>query len=255
MNQKNRLFRLVFLSVIAAALGFMLIGISLGLAEEGATQLDNDPDDEDIETYCEDDTLPPGQINPLDEDEDGDFDSLFVGVGEFGEINGFGELDGDGAEAELFVSDPTTSVDQIRSADADGDGDAEVIWLGTKGLDLNGNGTIDPDEHGVVVTLVDIDGDGNLEILVADHTRKLSEFSVKDFDINKRTADPREAIWVGLLNESLSGRAGAIEEISDIDSDGDTEIMIVNIQTDSGAPSFGQSIDVDDDGDADIIIQ
>lgn len=256
MIQNGFLFRIILVSCIVGVLGLSFIGNTIAYANGGTANLDNDVSNGDLETYCEDETLAPGQVQATDEDGDGDFESLVIGVGSHGKILGLSDIDGDEIDLEIAVSDPTNPVGEILSHDADGDGDLEVLWVGTKGSDLDGDGTIEPEENGAVVAFLDIDGDDDFEVLVTDFTKELGEFQLEGFGINSDRADSHEILWIGILNDTLSGRAGAIEDISDIDGDGDHEILIKDIRTNpGGAPNFGLSIDVDNDGDADIIIQ
>ncbi len=208
----------------------------------GEAQLDNDLSEMDLEIYCVTSDLDPGQIRIRDQDEDGDFDLLVLGVKGGGTLFGFWEFDGQ-PEAELVVSDPTLEVGRVRNVDADSDGDPEVLWIGTQGRDLNGDGRLEPQENGEIVGFADVDGDGLLEIIVMDKARSLGEFLADSFGSYR-------VIWVGVLNAEATAAIGAFRGLNDIDSDGDDEILLEDLSRRPGEVF----IDLDDDGDPDLII-
>lgn len=218
----------------------------------GEAPLDNDPEDA-RETYQSREDLAPGQIEVLNEDGDG-FEGLEFGVQGGGALFGWRDLDGDEREAELVASDPTLSADAVRLADADGDGDAEVIWVGTRGADFDGSGEVIVEESGRILGLIDIDGDGNTEIIAQDTSRVLGEFHRDGFGINRSEDDSFEILWVGILGENGRGRAATFLGFGDVNDDGESEVELQDIRT-SGFGPFDQFIDVDDDGDADIVVR
>jgi hypothetical protein len=236
-------------------LSLWLAGFILGTAlqEEdpncGTAQLDND--EQDLEIYCADPTMEPGTIRVIDEDRDGDFDRIFVGTKGGGSIFGFDVFDGRAGEVELVVSDPTLPSGRVRSADADSDDDVEVIWVGVQGLDLNGNGQVDPEEIGLIAGFADIDGNGDLEIIVADKARSLGDYFVGGFGFRLPGSDPREVLWVGLLNETQRTTVGSIVSMVNVDGDDDDEVLAQDLRRSPGE----MFLDVDGDGDIDILIQ
>lgn len=239
-------------SILLVTIG--LIGILAWAAPpSGEAPLDNDPDDE-RETYEAREDLEPGQIESDAERGDDDFSRLAFGVAGGAEFFGWTDLDGDDREAELVVSDPTLASDDVRLADADGDNDAEVIWVGTQGADIDNSGEVILEEAGAIVGMIDLDSDGNTEIIVQDTSRVIGEFHADSFGINRATDDPREVVWVGILGQNNRGRAATVIGFADLDDDGESEVELKDIRT-SGSPPFDQYIDVDGDGDGDIVIR
>lgn len=240
-----------------------LLGISMLLALTatgrvpepfGEADVDNDP--EELEVVLSEEELPAGRHQAEDEDEDGDFDRLIVGVGGGARLLGWRDFDGLSPEVEVFVSDPTRPTGTLKQTDVDGDGDAEILWVGVQGRDLDGNGALDPEENGLVVGSGDIDGDGTPEIVALDRTRRLGEYLLRGFGINRSQSDPHEVLWVGVLDDRERSTIAAIEAILDQDQDGDEEVLVRDLRAAAGEPlGFGlRVIDVDGDGDGDIWI-
>ncbi len=232
--------------MVAAAIGYALAGIGTALddVECNETQLDNDLDEADIETYCQDPALNPGETTVTGIEGKGDFDKLTVGTRGGGSLFGWAEFDGR-PEMELVISDPTLRSARVRSADADGDDDVEAIWIGVQGLDLDNDGNVDPEELGLIAGFADIEGDGDWEIVVQDKARARGDYFAGRFGFDREDTDPLEVLWVGVLSETRRS-TGAIVAMLDLDSDGDDEILI--------EPGKEDYIDVDHDGDPDIII-
>lgn len=238
--------------IMLLSLGLM---VSLGAAAplSGKAPLDNDPDDE-AETYRGIADLDPGQSRTESDDGGNGFAALEFGIRGGGSVFGWTDLDGDPREVELVVSDPTLSADDVRQADADDDNDPEVVWVGTQGSDVDGDGQVIREEAGSIVGMIDIDGDGNTEIVVQDTTRALGDFHQDSFGINGAEDDPREVIWIGILGENGRGRAATVIGFGDVNDDGESEVELQDNRT-SGSPPFDQFIDVDSDGDGDIVIR
>ena len=238
--------------VVVLALG--LLG-ALGAAAplSGEAPLDNTPED-GREAYQGRQDLDPGQIETDAESGDDDFDRVDFGVRGGGTLFGWTDLDGDDRESELIVRDPTLSPDDVRFADAENDGDPEVVWIGTAGSDVDGNGTVILEEAGAIVALIDVDGDDRPEIIVEDTSRVIGDFHADGFNINRSVEDDLEVLWVGVLGEGGRGRAAKIVSFGDVNNDGESEVELQDIRT-SGSPPFDQFIDVDGDGDADIVLR
>lgn len=242
-------------SVMWTLLVIGLLGLILGVSQDqeeaecGQAGLDNDLQD-DLEVYCADPTMESGAVGTVDEDADGDFDRIFVGTKGGGRIFGWADFDGRPEEDELVISDPTLVSGSIRSVDADSDGDTEVIWVGVQGLDMDRDGTIEPEENGLIAGFADIDGDEDLEIVVADTSRALGDYLAAAFGLDKEKADGFEVVWVGLLNNNQRTRAGSIVALFDDDSDGDDEVLVQDFRR----KTQQDYIDIDNDDDPDIII-
>ncbi|MBI1730777.1 hypothetical protein HY229_03380 [Candidatus Acetothermia bacterium] len=238
---------------------FISLGAIFGFAQDENNNMANlDNDAKDLESYSEDRSLPAGQIVVDGLNSAKHFDAIHVGVAGGGMIFGWADLDGDNTEVELVVSDPTLESGKIRTADADGDGDPEVIWVGTKGADMDGDGKVTPEESGAVVGIVDVIGDGEPEIIILDNSLTLGSYTAAGFDLKPKKKNPGiEVVWIGTLNENGRSRAAALDDIADLESDGDDEIILRDISTsDSSGQSFGiQAFDIDHDKDDDIVIR
>ncbi len=246
--------RSILHGTLSCLLTFGLV-VSLGVAAplSGSAPLDNDPDDEP-ETYQGIEDLDPGDSRTESDDGGNGFAVLEFGIRGGGSVFGWTDLDGDPREVELVVSDPTLAADDVRQADADDDDDPEVVWVGTQGSDVDGDGQVIREEAGSVAGMIDIDGDGNTEIIVQDTTRPLGEFHADAFGINRAEDDPREVLWVGILGENGRGRAASVLSFADVNDDGESEVVLQDNRT-SGSPAFDQFIDIDGDGDGDIVIR
>lgn len=243
-------FRWMWVCVIVA-----LWVAGAALAKDGQAGLDNDSSQSDLETYSEDETLPAGVLEARDLDGDGDFDALRVGTMGGGNIFGWAEFDGH-PESELVVSAPTVAAGTVVQADADGDGDIEVIWVGTQGTDWNQDGTVALEESGWVAAVADFDGDGDVEILAVDTTQPLGQVQIQAFGWDANAQDPLDVLWVGMANDTLSGFAGTLESLDNLDGDADIEITLKDTRLRGNAtPRLPQVLDIDDDGDPDVVIE
>jgi len=238
----------VWTAVVGIGLAVVLVTAA---PSSGTAPLDNNPDEE--ETYRATSDLDPGEIQTEDDDGGEGFDTLEFGIRGGGALFAWTELDGDERESELVVSDPTLSADDVRQADADDDNDPEVVWVGTEGGDIDGDGDVIPVEAGSIVATIDVDGDGTTEVIVEDTSRILGEYHTDSFGINS-TDDPREVLWVGILGEGGRGRAATVMGFGDVNDDGEGEVELQDNRT-ASSPPFDQFIDVDGDGDGDIVIR
>ena len=238
--------------VLAAILSIFILS-NFALAETGEANLDNDDSEGDIELYCEDPSLAPGQVTTEDRDDDGDFDIINIGTSGGGVI--FGQIEIDGAnDIEIIVADPTLETGEILRADADNDGDPEVIWVGTAGADFDGDEEREVEESGAIVAIFDIDDSGDNEVIIADTSRQIGDFNAASFNIGGN--DAVEFVWIGILTENERSRGATFQEIRDFDGDGEKEIIFEDIRVIQTEPSFGGIfIDVDGDGDDDVIIE
>lgn len=240
--------------------GIWIAVVGLGLAavlvtaapSSGTAPLDNNPDEK--ETYRATTDLDPGEIRTEDDESGVGFDALDFGIPGGGTLFAWTDLDGDGRESELVVSDPTLSADDVRQADADGDNDPEVVWVGTEGSDIDGDGDVIPAEAGSIVATLDVDGDGTTEIIVEDTSRVLGEYHADSFGISGTGNDPREVLWVGILADNGRGRAASVKGFGDVNDDGESEVELEDIRTSTSA-RFDQFIDIDGDEDADIVVR
>ena len=239
-------------TILLAVLGIFVLS-SFALAESGEANLDNDDSEGDVELYCEDESLSPGEVSTEDRDEDGDFDILHIGTSGGAQI--FGQIEIDGAnDIEIVVSDPTLSSGEILRADADNDGDPEVIWVGTQGADFDGDEENEVEESGAIVAIFDIDGNGENEIIIADTSRQIGDFLGESFNIGGN--DSLEFVWIGILTENERSRGATFQEIRDFDGDGEKEIIFEDIRVNQTEPSFGGVfVDIDNDGDDDVVIE
>lgn len=229
----------------------LIAAVVIAAPSSGMAPLDNNPDDE--ETYRARTDLDPGRIQTEEDDDGQGFDTLEFGIRGGGALFAWTELDGDERESELVVSDPTLSADDVRLADADGDGDPESVWVGTGGGDIDGDGDVISEEAGSIVATIDVDGDGTTEVIVEDTSRVLGEYHADSFGINSAD-DPREVLWVGILGEGGRGRAATVIGFGDVNDDGESEVELQDKRT-ADSPPFDQFIDIDGDGDGDIVIR
>ncbi len=215
--------------------------------------MDNDP--EERELILGEGERAAGFYEAPDDDGDGDFDRLIVGLGGGARLVGWRDFDGLPPEAEVYVSDPTIPTGRVNAVDVDNDEDADLLWVGTRGRDLDGDGTVEPEENGRVVGSGDLDGDGNPEIVVLDLTRELGDYLVESFGINRSASDPREVLWVGVLDERGRTPIATIDAILDADRDGDDDVLVKDLRP-AEASGFGlEVLDLDGDGDGDIWIR
>ncbi len=234
---------------------FAMLAYAQEESEPAQANLDNDPSENDLETYSEDTALAAGVAETEDQDGDKDFDLIRVGVAGGGTIFGVADFDGKSDEVELVVTDPTLASEKVRLSDEDEDGDYEVIWAGAQGADMDGDGLFEVEESGAVVGLEDLNKDENPEIIVLDASRTIGRFHAAGLDINRQKRDGFEVVWVGILHPNGRARAAAFEEITDYDGDGESEIILRDIRTDNSGSGFaGQGFDVDRDGDDDIVL-
>jgi hypothetical protein len=173
---------------------------------------------------------------------DNSIERLFVG------LNGGGGQ----PEVEIIVSCHALPMGWFASRDLDGDGDADILWLGVRGTDWDNSGMLEAYEHGYVSLFVDYDSDGYLEIVVHDTTRDLFDWQVKDLGLRPGP----EVIYIGVLHPGKTGMGAAIIGGSDYDGDNEDEIVMLDTRLEEDIQAFnrGTRFDVDGDGDADIVI-
>lgn len=113
------------------------VGTRGGGRTAGAGDVDGDGDEEVV---VEDPTLAPGQTISVNTDRDPDVDTrpddsdadvIWVGTQGGGTVVGIGDDDGDG-DAEITVEDPTLDRGTTLRTDLDGDGDVDLVRVGTR---------------------------------------------------------------------------------------------------------------------------
>ncbi|MEW6582242.1 MAG: hypothetical protein AB1416_05740 [Actinomycetota bacterium] len=121
----------------------------------------------------------PNQTYASDLDGDGDRDQVTVGTAGGGRVAGTGNVDNDPKDTEVIVEDPCLFPNQSYGIDLDGDGDIDLVVIGTKGGGkVTGTGNVDNDggEAEVIVEdpgifpnqtyTLDLDGDGDPDVVV-----------------------------------------------------------------------------------------
>jgi hypothetical protein len=139
--------------------------------------VDNDPTD--IETINQDANLLPNQGYGIDLDHDGDFDVVVVGTRNGARVDGTANVDNDRTEVEVIMEDPNLPPNQSYGIDLDGDGDHDIIVIGTQGgARVVGTGNVDNDPNDTEILVedpnifpnqsygIDLDGDGDHDIIV-----------------------------------------------------------------------------------------
>lgn len=194
-----------------------------------------------------------GDYLDVDSDEDGDFDELYLG--EYGGSRfGVSPLYSIPNETEVVISCFGLPTGAVIVRDVDNDQDADVLWVGVRGIDWDNTHMVEVYEHGYVSTFIDYDGDGHNEVIVQDSTRILFDWQVADWGL--RSTDSSEAIYIGILNLNKQGMAASIIGNSDMDKDGEMEIVLLDIRKPKDIPAFnpGTHFDLDSDGDADLVL-
>lgn len=175
----------------------------------------------------------PSNVELVDADADGDLDVLVL-------ERGASEMDpgylavllnhGDGTFAEPLHNDAGIGVGKFAAGDLDGDGDIDAVvgqgqsyhQSGFSVLLSHGDATFAPPVHfsgawrcGSTVTLVDLDGDGDLD-LATTHS------SERDFSIWRNQGDGtfEYVLWMAVAYGPLSLTA------ADVDGDGDADLAV-----------------------------
>ena len=107
----------------------VVVGTKDGGKVHGKGNVDNDPRDEEVIT--EDPTRPSNSSYGIDLDGDGDHDVIVIGTQGGGKVAETGNADNDPSDVEIFVEDPTRPSNSSYGIDLDGDGDHDVIVIGT----------------------------------------------------------------------------------------------------------------------------
>jgi len=212
-----------------------------------ASNVDNDPGDN--EAVSTDSTRSPAQSSASDDDADGDIDRITVGThsttpgGDACEVESTegDSVDNDATESEVVVSDPEYSPGQSYGVDMDGDGDYDIIVVGT----YSESG----EEEGEVVTIGDVDGDGDDDVVVSDPNLPPGVEGERD-DVD---GDGDNDVYsVGNPGNPADPEDEDASMEGDLDNDGDHDILIWDDETPVGTDV---SVDVDSDGDTDVTIQ
>ncbi len=253
------------------------LGIQSGAHMQSANNVDNDPGDTEI--IVADPNLPLGQSIGIDLDGDGDIDIVRVGTQDGAHVQGSGNVDNDPGDTEIIVKDPTLPLGQSAGVDLDGDGDIDIVRVGTQdGARIHGTDNVDndPDDTEVIVndpTLplgqsagIDLDGDGDIDIIrvgTFDEARIQGSVNVDNDpdDTEIIVKDPTlplgQSIGMDLDGDGdidivrVGTQDGALIQGTDnVDNDPDDDEVIVKDPT----LPLGQSIGIDLDGDGDIDI-
>ena len=215
------------------------------------------------ETLIDLEAIRPSWVGATDMDGDGDLDVLVVEQGELGEfkydqgaITWYENVDGQGDFGpRQLISDETGSncgvFSSIQLADVDGDGDSDIIskhlckWpepvvnpLLSWYENMDGHGSFGPpqaihSERGAAYStdVVDIDGDGDLDILSTTGgpgwdplVVALDAYSNSDGDGNFGSAQP-----IGILGADIvrNGWAGPSLAAADLDGDDDIDVVVM----------------------------
>ena len=191
-----------------------------------AASVDLDGDGE-LEIVIASPSLSPGTVIVRDAgDSDTDNDVVFVSTQDGGSVLGSGDLDGDG-EAELVVIAPALSSTTTLSRDlGDVDTDLDVLFVGAT---AGANGAFG-----------DLDGDGETEVVVEDSS--LPAGSVHSRDLGDADTD-NDVVFVS----SFGG--GGLVSLTDLDGDGEVEVLVADPEAASGTVTTGDLGDTDTDND------
>ena len=149
---------------------------------------------------------------------------------------GWGSIQSWDVETKSLKWDHATPIDvaAIRTFDVTGDGIPEVIygdgqWGAIHAINTSTNGelwTINNPEHGVTdITICDIDGDGQLEVIWGAGATSSGPDYMYVADIATRTIE-----WQSFDISSMFSAIG----VGDLDNDGHNELVFISTQSESG---------------------
>jgi hypothetical protein len=163
--------------------------------------------------------------------------SVFIG-NQAGDATRFADLDADGdGELEILVTVGSLAPEASSTVNVDCDSDPDLLLIGSRDAGGAAGGSR-------VMGAFEIDGDGELDVVLFDPTRRRDRSLVVDMD---QDGDP-DLVVVG----AAGGATLAFGGVADIDFDGDVELRLLTEDLPPGT-TFG--IDVDGDGDPDLIYQ
>ena len=247
----------------------------------GAATANVDNDSKDTEVLTPDKSLPPQSSYGLDTDGDGDHDVVVVGTEGGASVTGTGNVDNDPNDTEVLVQDPNLPPNGSYGIDLDGDGDHDIIVVGTQNrVKVAGSANVDNDPKDSEVLVhdpnltpnssygVDVDHDGDTDIVVLGTKGGAKTTGSENVDNDPQDSevlmqDPKLPV-----NSSFG---------VDVDGDGDQDVIVVGTKGGTkviGADNFDQDAsekevlvqnaklgfkdsygrDLDGDGDYDIVV-
>jgi len=153
----------------------LMLGLLFLQGRVANSDIDGDEEEEIVVTDAERD---PRKSESVDIDGDGDPDIVVLGTKDGAERKDDFEEGIFDEEKEIVVEDPNRDADKTTGVDLDGDGDPDIIILGTKddvkrsdNTDIDGDGEDeivleDPDRKPDDPEKIDLDGDGDADVII-----------------------------------------------------------------------------------------